>query len=62
MSRGIFQLRLGARRIFVLGIQPHCLNGPRFTRQRKEAVDGSWRGPLAVLALTEALLKIDWRS
>jgi len=28
MSRGIFHLRLGARRIFVLGFQPHCLNGP----------------------------------
>src|SRR5215472_9100502 len=28
MSRGIFHLWLGARRIFVLGIQPHCLNGP----------------------------------
>jgi hypothetical protein len=28
MSGGIFHLRLGARRTFVLGIQTHCLNGP----------------------------------
>ena len=40
VSRGIFHLWLGARRIFVLGIQPHCLKGPS---RSKSSLAHAWR-------------------
>src|SRR5215469_6593357 len=39
MSRGIFHLRLGARKIFAPGIQPHCLNG---SSRRESRLAHSW--------------------